>query len=56
MSWVETLPLELLGIRNAFKEDIQVSTAELVSGKSLRLPGKMLTPALTQLNRQVRWT
>lgn len=39
-SWTEALPLVLLGIRSAFKEDIQASTAELVYGETLRLPGE----------------
>lgn len=38
-SWSETLPLVLLGVRSAFKEDLQASTAELVYGEPLRLPG-----------------
>lgn len=38
-SWVETLPLVLLGVRSAYKEDIQASTAELLYGQPLRLPG-----------------
>ena len=37
--WVESLPLILLGIRTALKEDIQCTSAELVYGTSLRLPG-----------------
>lgn len=37
--WVEKLPLALLGIRTSFKEDIAASTAELVYGSPLRLPG-----------------
>ena len=38
--WVESLPLVLLGIRTAFKEDIGCMTAELVYGITLRLPGE----------------
>jgi hypothetical protein len=38
------LPLVLLGICTAFKEDLQASVAELVYGKPQRIPGKMLTP------------
>jgi hypothetical protein len=37
--WTEALPLVLLGIRTAFKEDLQASVAE-----PLRIPGKLLTP------------
>lgn len=39
--WVESLPLVLLGVRSAFKQDLQSSAAELVYGEPLRLPGDM---------------
>jgi hypothetical protein len=42
--WTEALPLVLLGIRTAFKEDLQASVAELVYGEPLRIPGELLTP------------
>jgi hypothetical protein len=42
--WTEALPLVLLGIRKAFKEDLQASVAELVYGEPLRIPGELLTP------------
>ncbi|XP_034240084.1 uncharacterized protein LOC117644578 [Thrips palmi] len=42
MHWTDALPLVLLGIRNAFKEDIQATTAELVFGEKLRLPGELI--------------
>ncbi|XP_075535236.1 uncharacterized protein LOC142570790 [Dermacentor variabilis] len=38
-SWVEALPIVLLGIRTACKADIGCSAAELVYGTTLRLPG-----------------
>lgn len=38
--WTESLPLILLGIRSAFKEDLKSSSAELVYGEPLRLPGE----------------
>ena len=38
--WTEILPIVLLGIRTAVKEDIGCSTAELVYGTTLRLPGE----------------
>lgn len=43
-SWSEALPLVLLGIRTAWKEDIQATAAELVYGESPRLPGEFLSP------------
>ncbi|KMQ83373.1 gag-pol protein [Lasius niger] len=39
-NWVDTLPVVLLGLRSSFKEDIQASTAELLYGKTLRIPGE----------------
>jgi hypothetical protein len=42
--WAEALPLVLLGIRTAFKEDLQASVAELVYREPLRIPGELLAP------------
>ncbi len=42
--WSDNLPLALLGIRAALKSDLDCSTAELVFGTTLRLPGEMVTP------------
>ncbi|XP_068627447.1 uncharacterized protein [Battus philenor] len=42
--WTEALPLVLLGIRTAWKEDIKASAAELVYGETLRLPGEFFVP------------
>lgn len=39
-NWTESLPLVLLGIRSAFKEDLQTTSAELMYGEPLRLPGE----------------
>ena len=38
--WADSLPLVLLGIRTAFKEDLNCTAAELVYGTTLRLPGE----------------
>jgi hypothetical protein len=43
--WTEALPLVLLGISTAYKEDLQSSAAELVYGESLRVPGELLVPS-----------
>ena len=43
-SWTEALSIVLLGIRTAYKEDLQSSAAELVHGEPLRIPGKLLVP------------
>lgn len=45
-NWSETLPQVLLGIRSAFKEDLQASPAELVYGEPLRLPGEFYNPSV----------
>lgn len=44
-NWTESLPLVLLGVRSAIKEDLQTSSAELVYGEPLRLPGEFFNPA-----------
>lgn len=38
--WADTLHLVLLGIRTTLKEDLTCTTAELVYGTTLRLPGE----------------
>lgn len=43
--WTESLPFVLLGIRSAFKDDLKASSAELVYGESLRLPGDFFHPS-----------
>lgn len=47
-NWVDTLPLVLLGIRSSFKDDLQTSSAELVYGEPLRLPGEFFQPTDTR--------
>ncbi|CAK1602576.1 unnamed protein product [Parnassius mnemosyne] len=42
--WTESLPWILLGIRSSFKEDLQASSAELLYGEPLRLPGEFFEP------------
>ena len=41
--WMDALPLVMLGIRSTIKEDIGCSTAEMVYGSTLRLPGEFFT-------------
>ena len=43
----EALPLVLLGIRSAWKEDLKASRAELVNGFPLRLLGEFFAPSLS---------
>ena len=40
-AWMVELPLVLLGLRSAWKEDAECSPADLVFGTPLRLPGQM---------------
>lgn len=40
--WVAYVPLVLLGMRTAFKEDFQATAAEMLNGENLRLPGELL--------------
>ncbi|CAK9804112.1 Transposon Tf2-11 polyprotein [Anthophora plagiata] len=46
--WTETLPTVLLGIRSAWKEDLSATSAELVYGESLRLPGEFLSSQVAE--------
>jgi hypothetical protein len=43
--WTDALPLDPRGIRNAYKEDLQSSAAELVYGEPLRVPFDLLSAA-----------
>ncbi|CAB3379534.1 Hypothetical predicted protein [Cloeon dipterum] len=42
-TWLDSLPLILLGLRCLYKEDIKATPAELVYGETLRLPGEFIT-------------
>ena len=43
--WMDSLPMVLLGIRTALKNDIHCSAAELVYGTTLCLPGEFFDSA-----------
>ena len=43
-NWATILPVALLGIRSALREDLHCSSAELVFGTQLRLPGEFFAP------------
>ena len=43
--WTDALPLVLLGLRTSLKQDLGCSTAELVYGTPLRLPGELVASA-----------
>jgi hypothetical protein len=40
--WMDHLPLVMLGIRTAWREGLDASPAELLYGKTLRLPGELV--------------
>ena len=42
---VEILPIVSLGIRTAFKEDLNATAAEMVYGTGIRLPAEFFVPA-----------
>uniref|UniRef100_A0A1X7UPA2 Integrase catalytic domain-containing protein n=1 Tax=Amphimedon queenslandica TaxID=400682 RepID=A0A1X7UPA2_AMPQE len=44
-TWTDSVPLVLLEICTAVKEEIKCSAAELVYGTSLRLPGEFFSPS-----------
>lgn len=41
--WTDALPTVLLGIRSAWKEDLQTTAAEILYGERLRIPNEFLT-------------
>ncbi|GFV08843.1 transposon Tf2-11 polyprotein [Trichonephila clavipes] len=43
IQWTELLPIVLLGMRSALKDDINATCAELVYGTTLRLPSDLVT-------------
>ena len=49
-NWVDMLPMVLLGIRTSLKQDLKGSTAELVYGTTLRLPGDFFQSTNLQLD------
>ena len=49
-NWCDTLPVVLLGMRAAVKQDINCSVAEMVYGEQLRLPGEFFTTSAGNWN------
>lgn len=49
-SWIDALPTVLLGLRTAFKEDLQASASEMLFGTTLRIPGEFFTSTTTQMD------
>ena len=44
-NWVQGLPIDMLGIRTALKEDLGCITAELVYGTTVLIPGEFFSAA-----------
>ena len=42
--WVDNLPLVLLALKAQYKEDLRCTSAEMMFGQTLRLPGELLDP------------
>ena len=49
-NWTDLLPMVLLGIRTAVKEDIHCTAAELVYGTTLRLPGQFFSASSSDID------
>lgn len=47
ITWTDSLPLILLGIRATLKEDLHCTAAELVCGTTLRIPGEYFNDTTT---------
>lgn len=50
-NWHDRLPLVLLGLRSAFREDSRCSAADLVFGQQLRIPGEFYDSPAQDVNR-----
>ena len=44
-NWIDVLPVVMLGMRAAVKQDLHCSAAEMVFGETLRLPGEFFVSA-----------
>lgn len=51
-TWVDKLPLIMLALRNTIKEYLKCSSADLVFGTSLTLPGQIFNTIIT--NKSIR--
>lgn len=49
--WSDKLPLVLLGLRTAVRDDIGCSVAEMLYGQQLRIPGEFLEPEKSETCR-----
>ena len=53
--WTKAIPLILLGIRTAIKQDLKCTAAEMVYGTTLRLPGEFFHAHTTQTSNPVNY-
>ena len=51
-NWVESLPIVLLDIRTAIKEDLSATAAEMIYGTDIRLPAEFFVPAKQPANAE----
>jgi cleavage and polyadenylation specificity factor subunit 1 len=52
-NWTDSLPIVLLGLRTAYKEDLQASAADLVYGEPLRIPGELVVAVPQDMDSSV---
>ena len=52
-NWVEVLPIVLLGIRSAIKEDLNATAAEMIYGAGIRLLAEFFLPTNQRANSEV---
>ena len=51
-NWVDILPIVLLGIRTAIKEDLNATAAEMIYGTGIRLPAEFFLPTNQRANSE----
>ena len=51
-NWIESLPIVLLGIRTAIKEDLGATAVEMIYGTGIRLPAEFFVPAKQPANAE----
>ncbi|XP_051156384.1 uncharacterized protein LOC127278627, partial [Leptopilina boulardi] len=51
-NWVSMLPIVLLGIRTAIKDDLKATTAEMIYGTNIRLPAEFFLSSKREANSE----
>lgn len=49
--WSDELPIVLLGLRTAFRNELKCSSADLLYGQALRVPGEFFEPPVDSVDR-----